>query len=276
LFNFAIWPWQGWKVEGQLFADVRWQAIAWVVLENGSDSLAAAPQANPQRQENNCKPSPLDRNSLLASTEIDNCYALAAQELRQRDFQSASSILEEIIQAKPAFGDAHQALGVAKANLEDLDGAIQEFRTALRLNPKSVATLYGLADALTQQHQYDAASFYIRQGIALTASADQTFSLQLVQARVYDETQQSTDAIRLLRSLVAQQPASQDAEFYLGNAYAHARLYREAAAAYAQCLSLDPENDVASLSVAKALVLSGQFEAALLPARGYVRRHPDD
>ena len=210
------------------------------------------------------------------SVEIDNCFNIAVQDLRKRDFQSASIILQEIIRAKPSFADAHEALGVAKENLEDLNGAIQEFKTALSLNSKSVPTLYDLADALIQQHQYDAAIFYLKQGLALAPSADQTFRLQLTLARAFDGTQQSTEAISLLRDLVAERPASPEAAFYLGNAYAHAKLYREASAAYAKCLSLDPENDVARLSGAKALILGGQFEAAVVPAQDYIRRHPDD
>jgi hypothetical protein len=35
-----------------------------------------------------------------------------------------------------------------------------------------VATLYELADALTQQHQYDAAAFFIEQALALSPTAD--------------------------------------------------------------------------------------------------------
>ena len=216
------------------------------------------------------------RNSQLAPTEIEPCFNLAVQNLRKRDFHAASTILEAILLTKPSFAEAHEVLGVAKENLGDLNAAIQEFRTSLKLNPKSVPTLYELADALTQQHQYDAATFFIEQALALSPTADQTFHLQLVRARVYDETEHWSEAIKLLRSLVAQHPDSPDAEFYLANSYAHAKVYREASTAYAKCIGLDPENDVARLSLAKSLILGGEFDAAVEPTKEFIRRHPED
>ena len=240
------------------------------------DRLVQAAQAIPKQDENHCLQGRLDKSFQLTPTEIEDCFHLAVQDLHNRDAQSASRILKKIIRVKPSFAEAHEAMGVAEEILEDLNGAIQEFRAALSLNPKSVATLYDLADALSLQHHYDAAIFYIKQGLSLTPTADQTFRLQLALARAYDETGQSTEAIALLRDLVAQHPSSPEAQFYLGNAYAHAKLYREASAAYGKCLSVDPENDVARLSDAKALTLGGEFEAAIPPARDYIRRHPDD
>ena len=216
------------------------------------------------------------RNPQLTPAEIEPCFNLAVQNLRKRDFPAASTILEAILLTKPSYAEAHEVLGVVKENLGDLNGAIQEFRSSLNLNPKSVATLYELADALTQQHQYDAATFFIEQALALSPTADQTFHLQLVRARVYDETEHWSEAIKLLRILVAQHPDSPDAEFYLANSYAHAKVYREASTAYAKCIGLDPENDVARLSLAKSLILGGEFEAAVSPSKEFIRRHPDD
>lgn len=236
---------------------------------------AQGPQATPQAS-GQCLAGVQGRNSQLAPAEIEPCFNLAVQNLRKRDFHAASTVLEAILLTKPSFAEAHEVLGVAKENLGDLNGAIQEFRTSLDLNPKSVATLYELADALIQQHQYDAATFFIEQALALSPTADQAFHLQLARARVYDETEQPSEAIKLLRTLVAQHPDSPDAEFYLANSYAHAKVYREASAAYAKCIALDPENDIARLSLAKALILGGEFEAAVEPTKEFIRRHPDD
>jgi len=249
------------------------QAASEVIPSQGPPTQR--PQPTPQGS-SQCLAGVQGRNSQLAPVEIEPCFNVALQYLRKRDFRAASTILESILLTKPSFAEAHEVLGVAKENLGDLNAAIREFRTSLKLNPKSVATLYELADALTQQHQYDAATLFIEQALASSPTADQTFHLQLARARVYDETEHWSEAIKLLQTLVAQHPDSLDAEFYLANSYAHAKVYREASTAYAKCIGLDPENDVARLSLAKSLILGGEFDAAVAPSKEFIRRHPED
>src|SRR5437899_2219032 len=73
------------------------------------------------------------------------------------------------------------------------------------------------------------------------------------------------DLRRLLLGIAAAAlPAFQSASdhFHLANSYAHQQRFRESAAEYREVLRLDPSNDLARLSLVKALIyLQGYPEA---------------
>ena len=62
------------------------------------------------------------------------------------DFSIMKSAAEKAVALDPSSSDAGQALAMARLEDGDLQGAEQEFRRALSLNPNSAAAHDGLGD----------------------------------------------------------------------------------------------------------------------------------
>src|SRR2546428_3223005 len=88
------------------------------------------------------------------------------------------------------------------------------------------------------------------------------------------------DLRRLLLGIAAAAalPAFQSAgeHFRLATSYAHQQRFRESAAEYREVLRLDPSNDLARLSLVKALIYQKGYPEALPLIEDYFRRHSDD
>jgi len=93
---------------------------------------------------------------------------------------------------------------------------------------------------------------------------------------VQDQTGPADEAVRELSRLVAAFPDSSEAHYNLANAYSGHFRYKEARPEYEQTLRLDPGNNAARLSLAKALLEIGENSATIPIADEYVHRVPGD
>jgi tetratricopeptide (TPR) repeat protein len=66
--------------------------------------------------------------------------------LENKDFASAAKLLWDVVCMNPLFQGVHERLGDALYGLEDIDGAMTEYKTAIVVGGRDVATAYaGLA-----------------------------------------------------------------------------------------------------------------------------------
>lgn len=206
--------------------------------------------------------------------------------VRQRQHESAAAIAEfrAALQYDPALLQAHCALGTALSDPAEKEG---EFRKALESDPNQVCALDGLAQVLLNGGRYDAALGYWRQAVQIQPEAvDLQLSLatatyKAAKARKDDglpemEGLRVTDAIQLFAKLLQSHPDLTQAHYILGDIYAEERRFREAADEYRVVTRQDPANSDALRGEAEALLNVNAYPDALLPARSFVSRMPND
>jgi Flp pilus assembly protein TadD len=98
------------------------------------------------------------RRHPLSATYVPN---LSRGAIRTRPIQEYCEAL------RPTHADTHYRLGFALGQKADLDGAIQEYRKALRLNPAHADTHYRLGAALDQNAELDGAIQEFREMLRL-------------------------------------------------------------------------------------------------------------
>src|SRR5437660_5841252 len=196
-------------------------------------------------------------------------FNLSLALLQKHEPARAARELKVAVRIQPADPLGHIALGEALGELDQNDAAIEEFKFALKSDPKSVPALDGLAKALIAQKRYSAAIACLKDGPMSPVLQDDL-------AVAYSSNGDVAEAVKLLAQLVQQNPSSADRHARLGIAYTQETQFRQAVDEFREALRLDPSNDVTRLSYVKALIILAEFQTALPEIQGYFRRKPDD
>jgi tetratricopeptide (TPR) repeat protein len=222
-----------------------------------------------QRQELKCAIAAFEAAVHKDSNSWEARFNLALALLQNHEPARAARELRVAVRLKPDNGLGHIALGEAFGELEQNEAAVEEFKLALKAEPKSVPALDGLAKALIAQKRYSAAIAYIKD-----APVDPMLQDDLAVA--YSGSGDVAEAVKLLEGLVQQDPTSADRRARLGIAYTQESQFRQAADEFREALRLDPSNDVTRLSYVKALIILAEFQTALPEIQSYYRRKPRD
>ena len=168
-------------------------------------------------------------------SSLSNIYSAALIVLGKND--EAGAQLKKAITLKPDDADAHNNLGVTYLNKQDLDGAIAEFREALRLKPDTVA--------------------HCNLGLALYGKGD--FDGAIAEYR---------EALRL-------NPAFAPAHYNLGNSLAFFKHdLNGAIAEYRASLRSDPGHAETHYNLGAALSVKGDFDGGTAEFREALRLNP--
>jgi spermidine synthase len=138
----------------------------------------------------------------------------------------------------PESADLHNLLGVALADKGQFDGAIVEFRHALRIDPDSAKTYWHLGAALASQDAREEAIGYLRRSVQLDSSnglAHYDLGGCLLAARQLD------GAVEEFRAAIRLMPNSVEAHNNLGLSLALEGRLDEAIDEFQRALTFDPE-----------------------------------
>src|SRR3989475_10810446 len=196
-------------------------------------------------------------------------FNLSLALLQKHDAARAARELRVAVRIKPDDQLGHIALGEALGELGQNEAAIEEFKLALKSDPKSVPALDGLAKALIAQKRYSAAIAYLKNGPVSPVLQDDL-------AVAYSSNGDVAEAVKLLTELVQQDPSSADRHARLGIAYTQETQFRQAVDEFREALRLDPSNDVTRVSYVKALIVHAEVQAAFSQIQNYFRRKPHD
>jgi len=199
---------------------------------------------------------------------------LRARALRETgQAASAEAVLQEVL--KHAGQDVRVAysVGMLFAEWKDYVPAEEAFATALASAPGNFEVLYNQGLAALAAHD--------------TSRAAEAFQAALEQhpgdvdcliglARVKDELHRDDQAAGLLFQAQHTAPERADLLEFLGNVLAKLGLYRDAAAAYDQCLKAHPESDTARRECGYALARAAKLTEALEDLNWYVGKHSRD
>ncbi len=217
-----------------------------------------------------------DPNSALLQDGLADLYFKIGR------IADAVNAAQEQVKRDPDDIDAHTLLGqVYLRSLGDMQGAqasetlrhaIAEYETIERLKPDDLETklLLGQLYALNNDHAKAEAQFKAARN--LDSSSEE---VALNMARLYDQegdTQRAADTL----AAVPVDDRTARIEFALGNAYDQLKKPKEAAAAYARSLGLDPDNPDTQRDLANALLADDQLDEALNVFNTLAVANPDD
>ena len=181
----------------------------------------------------------LERAYLASPAEVSRVRSLGDRQGQPGDRSNrviaGSAYLGAIV---PESADLHNFLGIALAEKGQLDGAIVQFREALRMDPDSAKTHWHLGAALASQDAREEATANLRRSVQLDSSngpAHYDLGGILLADRQLD------GAIEEFRAAIRLMPNSVEAHSNLGLSLALAGKLDEAIDEFQRALTLDPE-----------------------------------
>jgi tetratricopeptide (TPR) repeat protein len=183
-------------------------------------------------------------------------YALA----HKGDWDGAIAEYREAVRLNPKNDNAHADLGMALGNKGDWDGAIAEYREALRLNPNNDGAHVNLGRELGNKGDWDGEIQEERQALLLNPSNDDAHvSLGHALANKDD----FDGAIVEYRKALRLNPGNDDAHVSLGHALANKDDWDGAIAEYRQALHLNANNAWAHFNLGAGLENQGDRQGAV-------------
>jgi tetratricopeptide (TPR) repeat protein len=222
-----------------------------------------------QRREFGCAIQAFESALKLEPGSWEARYNLALALLEKGSPRRAADELRTVIRQQPVLPGAHNALGTAYLRLGQKGAAEAEFRETLQVAPADIFAYQQLSEILIDDGRYAAA-------INLLAGAPKDPGLEANLAFAYSKNGKPEQALALLARLVEAQPDSALAHFNLATEQAHQKMYRDAAGGFREALRLDPKNDVARISLVKALNVLAEYTEALPLMEDFARRKPSD
>ncbi len=158
------------------------------------------------------------------------------------ELDKALATLKELVAAQPDSADAHFNLGLVYARTgqpRDEEGAVTEFREALRLDPGMDSARIALGRALVSRHDY-------------------------------------SDAVPVLLEFTRRQPKDPQGFHVLGQAYQGLKRSDAAVNALGRAAVLDPKDPAIRIDFGRLLASTGQTNAAIPQLEAAERINPSD
>jgi tetratricopeptide (TPR) repeat protein len=137
--------------------------------------------------------------------------------LRHQVNEKAVPLLEHLAVAEPGDPSIRADLGAAYAATGDRDGAEQQFRVALRLDPKQASALVGLANLQLKKGEEEAAIALLRQATRLAPKASEP---RFLLGSAYNRLRRHSEAIEELEAALRfGEGDSAEVYYHLARAY---------------------------------------------------------
>jgi TonB family protein len=192
------------------------------------------------------------------------------------DLDGAIKEYREALRLNPNYWLAHYDLGVALGNKGDWNGQVAEEREALRLNPNYAAAHINLGVALGHINNWDEDIEELHEALRLEPNNSAAHYNLGVALRVKDDWD---GAITEYREAIRLNPNFAEAHYNLGIALGHKKDWDGAMAEYQATLRLNPGNVLAAgahYNLGIALRGKGQLENGVEEFRESVRLNPND
>jgi len=161
--------------------------------------------------------------------------------LRQRDFQRAQELFEQVIASDPNYKGAHFDLGVALASRNNMPDAIEQFRKEEKISPENTRVYQILAGYLSVTGKRDEAIEEWRKLLKVDPQ-NRTAASEL--AGLLYRTEKYPEAVSVLEEAVKNAPDSTSLKMQLGSVYVKAGANDKAVAVFKQVMEEkgdDPE-----------------------------------
>ena len=141
---------------------------------------------------------------------------LAESEFDEKIFDAARADLMRSVSIDPNLYQGHYLLGNVLMNSSDVEGAIQEYRLAIKLNPNQPRTYFQLALALRAKQDEAGEEGALRQTLALNPHFAMAHSEM---GRILVNDKRLQEAVVQLNLAIQDNPKSEQAYYLLARAY---------------------------------------------------------
>lgn len=188
------------------------------------------------------------------------------------DLSTAINGFREALRQDPALFGAWQDLGLAYIKTGRWNEAVESFAELARRQPDSVEVAYFHALSLFNSGHVPEAEKEARRALRLDAGTSAAHTLLGI--ILASRGGADTEAAESLTQAVAIDPASFDAQFYLGRVQYALRDYASAAKSLRAALAINPRHAEARFFLGTALEAAGESEAALVEYQELVKLDP--
>lgn len=203
----------------------------------------------------------------LERDSLEGRIGLGRVRLAQRRGDEALDEFRRAVKLQPRAGRTHNHLGVALLQLEQAAAAETAFRAALQAEPEFVAARLNLGSALLAQGRADEAIAGYQEFIRTYPSNN---AARIKLGKTFAQQGRADEALAQYAEAVRQQPDDFEARLALGNALIRAQRHAEATEHFAAAVQRQPDAFAARFNYGSLLAgqgmtaaARGQFEAAL-------------
>jgi tetratricopeptide (TPR) repeat protein len=193
----------------------------------------------------------------IAALLVTGSGVLTWQHLRV--WRDSETLWSDAVAIEPS-ALAHTNLGTALAERRDLDGAVEQFERALRLNPRYTAAHYNLGVARAQVGMWDRAIDHYRQGLRFDARhAKLHYNLAVAlgqQGHVPEAVEHYREALRI-------DPTYAKAHYNLGAMLARQDMWAEATEHFSRAVRIQP-----AFAEARQALDAARIRLGMSPGRG--------
>jgi tetratricopeptide (TPR) repeat protein len=205
-----------------------------------------------------------DPNYALAYTGLADCYTLRSDYgflAPKEGYALAKGAVTLALKYDEGLAEAHTSLASIKAVTDwDWQGAENEYRRAIELNPKYATAHHWYAAQLLLQGRLDEALREIKQAQQLdplSLGINKDFAVILLYARDYDK------ALEQCRKTLEIEPHFGAMSTYIAQIYELKQKYPEAVAELEKAHATDPEDSEITYALAQAYALMGKRNEAV-------------
>src|SRR4051812_26266646 len=171
-----------------------------------------------------------------ANQNLGRAWLALGTLLRKSDPKKALEAYGKVAELRPTDPEPHLSAAMTADEAKDFTTAEKEYRTAARLDPKSVEAAAGLANVFLETKRLDEAEAALRSYLTLAESTRgapaQTASAHTQLGRVLLELHRRAEAIEEFEAALKLSPADQKASQQLGWLYLQDKQYDKAEAQF--------------------------------------------
>jgi len=199
------------------------------------------------------------------------CFALLAKPIESADE------FDRAIALRPNSASTYLSSGLSAASLNNLDRALNQLATAVRLDPNLPGARYNYALVLARAGHYEESQ---KQVDLVIASGDPTIANSVdvwrLKARDTYYLKKWPETVSAYKKVLAFQSNSAEAYAAIGEALFALNRLDESKAALQKALSLDPADGAAHATLGKIYQDGGQDDLAIAEFEAAIRERPDD
>jgi tetratricopeptide (TPR) repeat protein len=198
--------------------------------------------------------------------------SLGAALQKQGNIDGALDRYRKALRINSSYELAHYNLAVALQSKREIDEAIAHFSEAVRLDPGSAANHYGLATALSDKGETQKALMHFQQALEIEP---EYWAAHYAAALLLGRVGNLDGAIFHFAEAVRIKPDNPDAQYNLGLAFHRKGVLENAILHYSQAIRLQPDNAYAHGNLGAALHKLGRIDEAITQYKQALQLKPD-